>query len=130
MAIEMEHILTRFSSVNRTHCFSHILNLVTKSLLKQFDVTRDNKKDEDLNDDKQELLALADDIKQEEITIAQENDNNDGETEDDDNDEGWVDEVQALTEEKCENLEESIRPVKKMLVKVKNSGKYLHGVMD
>ena len=97
MATEVEHILTQFSSVNHTCCFTHILNFITKLLLKQFDVTRDNKRDEDLNNDEQELLALSDDIKQEELTIAQENDSDNGETEDDDNLEGWVDEVQALT---------------------------------
>jgi hypothetical protein len=49
---------------------------------------------------------------------AQENDNKDGESEDDDSLEGWVDEVKALILEEWEQLEESIQPVKKMLVKV------------
>ena len=35
-----------------------------------------------------------------------------------DKDEGWVNEINALMPEECENLEESIQPVKRMLVKV------------
>ena len=49
--------------------------------------------------------------------MAQENDDDDSSA-NDDNIEGWVDEVQALTAEEQADLEESIRPVKKMLVQV------------
>ena len=49
--------------------------------------------------------------------MAQENDDDDSSA-NDDNIEGWVDEVQALTAEERADLEESIRPVKKMLVQV------------
>ena len=66
MINKMDMMLTWFSSVNCTHCFAHILNLVTKSLLKQFDVKQDEKKDGDLNDDEQMLLAIAGDIEEEE----------------------------------------------------------------
>jgi hypothetical protein len=118
MATELEYMLTKFSPVNRTRCFAHILNLVAKSLLKQFDVKKDDKED-DLNDEERTLLAMAGDIEQEEMLSAQEQDDADGEVEDDDDLEGWVDEVEALTPGERENLNESIRPVKKMLVKVK-----------
>lgn len=118
MIDKMDAMLTRFSSINRTHCFAHILNLVTKSLLKQFDIKQDEKKDGDLNDDEQVLLAIAGDIEEEEQIMAQENDAEDGDTEDDDSLEGWVDEIEALTDEERENLQESIRPIKRMLVKV------------
>jgi len=114
----MDMMLTWFSSVNCTHCFAHILNLVTKSLLKQFDVKQDEKKDGDLNDDEQMLLAITGDIKEEEQIMAQENDAEDRDTDDDNSLEGWVNEVEALTDEERENLQESIRPIKRMLVKV------------
>jgi hypothetical protein len=118
MINKMDTMLTRFSSVNRTCCFAHILNLVAKSLLKQFDVKQDEKKDGDLNDDEQMLLAIAGDIEEEEQIMAQENNTKDRDTEDDDSLEGWVDEVEALTDEERENLQESIWPIKRMLVKV------------
>lgn len=118
MSTELDHMLTKYSPVNRTRCFAHILNLVTKSLLKQFDVKQEDKKQDDLTDDEQALLDLAGNIEQEELTMTQEKDDADAETEEDDDLEGWVDEIEALTLEERENLEESIRPVKKMLVKV------------
>lgn len=121
MATELEDMLTKFSPVNCTHCFAHILNLVAKSLLKQFDVKKDDKKEEDLNNDEQTLLAMAGDIEQEEMISAQEQDDADSKVEDDDDLEGWVDEVEALSAEEQENLNESIWPVKKMLVKVKKN---------
>lgn len=119
MIEELEDQLTGFSAVNCTHCFAHILNLVAKSLLKQFDVKTDKKDKDDLNDDEKSLLDMAQNIEAEELTTAQENDDEDGEIEDEDNVDGWVDEVEALTSEECANLEESIRPVKKTLVKVR-----------
>jgi hypothetical protein len=120
MIEELENSLTGFSAVNHT-CFAHILNLVAKSLLKQFDVKPDKKNDDDdLNDDERSLLDMAGDIEAEERITAQEMDDDDGEIDDDDDDDGWVDEVEALTLEERKNLEESIRPVKKTLVKVRS----------
>ena len=118
MITELGHMLTKFSPVNCTHCFAYILNLVVKSLLKQFDVKHEKKDDDDFNEDKQSLLALAENIDKEELTMVQENDTEDGEYEDDDSLEGWVDEVEALMPDEWEQLEESIWPIKKMLVKV------------
>jgi hypothetical protein len=118
MLTELAHKLTKISPVNCTHCFAHILNLVAKSLLKQFDVKQDDKMKDDLTDDEQTLLDLAGDIEQEECTTAQEKDDADNETEDEDDLDGWVDELEALTLDEWEDLEESIRPVKRMLVKV------------
>ncbi|KAF8219412.1 hypothetical protein L208DRAFT_1077599, partial [Tricholoma matsutake] len=104
--------------------------LVAKSLLKQFDVKQDDKKEEDLTDDEQALLDLAGNIEQEELTMAQEKDDADNKTEEEDDLEGWVDEVEALTLEEQENLEDSIRPVKKMLVKLqKLAYKIVHSTM-
>jgi Asp-tRNA(Asn)/Glu-tRNA(Gln) amidotransferase B subunit len=108
MSAELDLMLTKYSTVNHTRCFAHILNLVAKSLLKQFDVKQDDKEKDDLNDNKQALLDLVGDIEQEELTTAQEKDDVDNETEEEDDLEGWVDEVEALTLEEWENLEDSI----------------------
>ncbi len=119
MVAELDKILTSFSPVNRTRCFTHILNLVSKSLLHQFDLKRDDKSDKGVDDDEKSLLDLAGDIEGEEFDMAKENDTADGEMADDDNLEGWVDEVAACTPEEQQVLEESIRPVKRTLVKVR-----------
>ena len=66
MVEELEDRLTKFSTVNRMHCFAHILNLVAKSLLKQFDVKPSKKKDNDLNNNERSLLKMAKDIEVEE----------------------------------------------------------------
>jgi hypothetical protein len=70
MVEELEDRLTKFSTVNGTRCFTHILNLVAKSLLKQFDVKPSKKKDNDLNDNEKSLLNMADNIEAEEQTMA------------------------------------------------------------
>jgi hypothetical protein len=63
-------MLTKFLPVNCTCCFAHILNLVAKSLLKQFDMKWEKKNDNDLNEDEQLLLALAENINKEELTVG------------------------------------------------------------
>jgi hypothetical protein len=118
MMEELDDLLTGFSSLNRTRCFAHILNLVAKALLKQFDVKSEEKNG--LNDDERSLLEMADNIDAEELTMAQEKDDDDEEIEDDDDNDGWVNGVEALTPEEQMDLEESIRPVKRTLVKVRH----------
>ena len=118
MVEELDHLLPLFSPINRTCCFAHILNLVAKSLLKQFNITQDDKKLDELNDDEQTLVAFSEGLEQEELTTAQEMDNGDNETEDNNDLGDWVDKVEARTPEEQENLQESIHPVKWMLVKV------------
>jgi hypothetical protein len=109
MVEELDDILPGFSPVNRTRCFSHILNLVAKSLLKQFDITKDEKKNNELNDDEQSLLALAEGLEDEELLTAQEMDDGDNKTEDNDDDiSDWIDEAEVLMPEEQENLEDSV----------------------
>jgi hypothetical protein len=122
----LEDRLLAFSSVNRTRCFAHILNLVAKSLLKQFDVKKkkageadgDDDRDLQVSDEEHELLDLADGVDDEELTMAQENDIEDEDEVEEDDADGWVDELEALTEEERENLKAILRPVSKMLIKV------------
>ena len=85
MVEELEDKLTKFSTVNHMHCFAHILNLVSKSLLKQFDMKSSKKNDEDLDDDKKFLLDMANNIKVEELTMAQEKDTSDEDMDNDNN---------------------------------------------
>ena len=129
-----EHLddhLSAFDSANRTCCFAHILNLVAKSLLKQFDVKKkkndshdetndDDDRDPQVSDEEHDLLDLADSVDAEELTMAQENDIGDEDEVEEDDEDGWVDELEALTEKEWENLKVILRPVSKMLIKVSN----------
>ena len=55
-----------YGSVSRVHCFAHILNLVVKSIMHQFDVP-DKKKEAIADEATWELHKLAGDIEHEEL---------------------------------------------------------------
>ena len=119
MADEMEHLLPAFSSGNRVRCFTHVLNLIAKALLKQFEMAKKSEnEDDDFTEEEAKLLTLAENLDEEEFTMAEEKmDENGGADEEDSMDE-WVDEVDALTPNERLLLEDEIRPVKIVLVKV------------
>ncbi|KAH7919571.1 hypothetical protein BV22DRAFT_1022769, partial [Leucogyrophana mollusca] len=73
--------------------------------------------DNALDNASQSLKDLVEDIEFEEHITIVENGGDDPETED--NVDGWVDEVAMLTEEWREELLESIRPIKLILVKLR-----------
>lgn len=123
----LEQQIPSYSTINRTRCFTHILNLVAKSLLRQFDVSlklSGNNSNEDnpeieLTAEEEELLELAEGLHQEELTMAQQDEgNNDEDGTDEDDEEGWVDELDELSVEEREELKLHIRPVSHVLVKV------------
>jgi hypothetical protein len=133
MISELAEILPDFSQVNHMRCFLHIVNLCAKLIIKQFDVPK-QKDDEHLDeavrelqgDDNDKIQNLAGDQDLEEQQthegISQRKTNGQGaeeEDEDDDDDiEGWIDEMELLSPAEHAGLEESIRPVKLVLVKV------------
>lgn len=116
MVNELVDLLPEFPGpANRCRCFLHIINLVAKTLLRQFEVP---KKDADaaLDASEQELLELAAGTDMEEmITVAK-----DGLGDSNDDIDGWVDEMDLLSEEESENLHQSIQPIRLVLVKVRN----------
>jgi len=98
---------------NQVRCFAHILNLVVKSIMHQFDMP---KKRWDATTD-ETLEKLAGNIEAEEDTMQAEKDiPKDGLIQD--NEEGWVDEQDDMTEEDIEKLEESVWPIRFLLTKV------------
>ncbi|GLB35657.1 hypothetical protein LshimejAT787_0212220 [Lyophyllum shimeji] len=115
MIDELADLLPYFpGAAHRTRCFAHIVNLVAKSLLRQFDVPKKKAQDA-LDDAEKDLLTLAEGIDLEDLetrTTAE------GDLEKD-NVEGWVDEVALLDEEEAEKLSESVRPVRLVLVKIR-----------
>ena len=118
MIEELSKLLHDFpGEANRTRCFLHIVNLVAKQLLKQFDVPRKDA-DSALNEAEKELFNLAAGIDIEELVTAAERGAGAG-SEDNDDTDGWVDEMEELDAEERAVLEESVLPVRLVLVKVR-----------
>ena len=109
-------------TASHTRCFLHIVNLIAKSLLSQFD----SKKMADNGDNK--LRELAKECVEEEAAYLEQitsnlndeeiDEESDEEINVDDNDEGLVDEAGELTDAQWIELERSLQPVKLALVKV------------
>jgi hypothetical protein len=117
MIDELEDLVAAFpGEPGRTRCFAHIINLIAKSVIKQFDIPK-AKKGEVLDDALEELIALAGDIELEE-RVTRESANEDDDLEDD-NEEGWVDERAKMSEEDQGKLNEDVQPVRLVLVKVR-----------
>ena len=111
-------------ATNQTRCFLHVLNLVVKSIIKQFDLPASKKTSDNEDDDENymveatnELLKLAREIEREEEITASRGDEEDA-TEDD-NVEGWVDEREEMTDAELLKLEASVKPVRLLLSKVR-----------
>lgn len=111
-------------AANQTRCFLHVLNLVVKSIIKQFDLPASKKTSDNEDDDENymveatnELLKLAREIEREEEITASRGDEEDA-TEDD-NVEGWVDEREEMTDAELLKLEASVKPVRLLLSKVR-----------
>jgi len=118
MIDELVDLLPNFpGAANRCRCFLHIVNLVAKTLLKQFEVP---KKDVNsaLDAAEQALLELSAGIDMEEmVTLAE---GGLGDSNDADGIEGWINEVDELSEEDSDELSQRIQPVRLVLVKVRN----------
>ena len=114
MIAELENLLDEFSgAANQTRCFTHILNLVVKSILRQFDVPK-SKADQALDDAARELFGLSENMEYEEEETRAEA----GDDEEDDNVEGWIDERELLSDADREILDVDVQPVRLVLTKV------------
>jgi hypothetical protein len=106
---------------NQTRCFTHILNLVVKSILRQFDIM--NPKPESrhsLDDGSKELLSLADNLEVEEEVFSGEGEGGiTAEEPEDDNLDGWIDERTSMDDDDLQELEGSVKPVRVLLTKVR-----------
>jgi hypothetical protein len=137
----IEHLSTLVKNfpgaANQTRCFTHILNLVAKSILHQFEPKKKarNSEAEDVDDAKKALAALAEELDLQDSTEQPELGDNpeyseeldgDKDLEMDDNDEdGLGDENNGMSEEDVAELEESLVPIQLMLTKVSHSGSKL-----
>ena len=120
MIEELADLLDSFpGAANQTRCFTHILNLVAKSIIKQFDVPK-AQADRTLDEAAEALATLAVDLDiKEAISRTTQDDNEPDNSERGDNNiEGWVDLHDELSEEYKKVLDESLQPIRLMLVKV------------
>ena len=116
MIEELQVCVPEFAgSVSHTCCFLHIVNLIAKLLLRQFDAKKM------MVEGDRELAELRRELADEEATFQGRmvGADDDEAVEEVDNDEGWVDEMDNLTDKEKEDLERSIRLVKLALVKVR-----------
>jgi hypothetical protein len=107
---------------NRTRCFAHILNLVAKCIMHQFDTLKSKKRG--VNDD---LAAELDVVADEESDgdnddLIAESDNEDEGR--DEKDEDLTDARKEMTDEEIGKLEKSLKPVTLVLQKVRLADKH------
>ena len=120
----IEHLSTLVEifpgAANQTRCFTHILNLVVKSILRQFEPKKKtgDGEAEDVGDAKKALAALAEELELEDSTGLGEDIEDDNLEVKDDDDDGLGDERDGMSEEDVTELEESLVPVRLILTKV------------
>jgi hypothetical protein len=116
MIDELAELIQTFpGDCRRIHCFLHILNLVAKTLIRQFDLPK-GQVDVALDEAKKELLSLGEELYlEEQLTVLALNLNDD---ENDDNDKGWEDEWATMSPVERAELDTSVRPIRLVLVKV------------
>ena len=118
----VEHLATLVENfpgaANQMRCFTHILNLVAKSILQQFDVAKKTADDPmDFDDATTALAALARELELEDP--AEDDDADDEEADDEmDSDDELGDERDGMSEAEVEELEKSLVPIRLMLTKV------------
>jgi hypothetical protein len=99
---------------NHTRCFNHIVALVAKRIVRQFDVASGGDSDT-VGEAERELRELAEGLDVEEATAQREQDISDDGGDGDDDDDVWHDDLSAIDRQA---LNESLRPVRTLLVKV------------
>ena len=115
--------LTKFvedfpGEANRMRCFLHIVNLVAKSLLKQFDIPAKNA-DAAISEAERELQEMTADLEMEEL-VAELEAGATQESKGNDNEADVVEVADVLdNEEEIATHRESIRPVRLALTKVR-----------
>lgn len=100
-----------------TRCFLHIINLMAKSSIREFDVPK-QKSAKSLDSTEQDLQDITGDIDIEDKATIAANGDGDPSTDDADDMEGWIDEVNELDDFDRNALQENIWPIKLVLVKV------------
>jgi hypothetical protein len=119
MVASLARSLTKYpGDAARTRCFAHVLNLIVKSVISQFDLPKNRSSaftDEDLDNEIKDLEAIAGDIAGEEEEEHVHNRRADLE---EDDHEGWVNERHIMTMMEVDILERDMLPGRCVLTKV------------
>ncbi|KAF8815678.1 hypothetical protein BYT27DRAFT_7004574, partial [Phlegmacium glaucopus] len=119
MILELSKLIPSFpGESNLTRCFNHVLSLVAKTAIRVFDVSEVGK-DEILDKATAELLELAKNIDFEDLETQAAGLNDDGEGGQADSTDGWIDECLELSDVEREELDNSVLPVRLLLVKLR-----------
>jgi hypothetical protein len=107
-------------AANQTRCFAHILNLVAKSILHQFDMPKKTAEGDlpGLDNATEALAALEKEL---EVSVAQVDDDieeGDDDEVDEDDEEGLGHERDNMSEEEVAALDDNLVPIRLMLTKV------------
>lgn len=122
----IEHLSTLVENfpgaANQTQCFTHILNLMAKSILRQFDTPKKAVDGDfaDFDDAKDALAALAQELEDTEAGAddgTEEGDDDDEIGGEDDNEDGLGDGRDGMSDAEVAELEESLVPIRLMLTK-------------
>lgn len=117
MIDHLSTLLVNFpGAANQTRCFSHVLNLVAKSILRQFDVPKKTEGGKDFDDATKALEALAQEL---ETVSGDADDESPDVNEDEDEDEiSLADDRDGMSEGEIAELEATLAPIRLMLTKV------------
>lgn len=92
---------------NCTWCFAHVINLIAKSVIQQFDIPK-TKGNKSFDDVLWELMVLAEELDKEELAMKEgECWASEVDREDDDVD-GWVNEQEEMSEPEQKELDDNI----------------------
>jgi hypothetical protein len=121
MIEELTDLVDNFPGpANQTRCFTHILNLVVKSILRQFDLPKQKPESgHSLDDGSKELSSLAENLEVEEDLSGEGEGGITTEEPEDDNLDGWIDEHASMDDDDLQELEGSVKPVRVLLTKVR-----------
>jgi hypothetical protein len=118
----IEHLSTLIENfpgaANQTQHFSHILNLVAKSILRQFDVPKKDGDGEDLDDATMALEALAQELEDVSLAENMDEEGSDADNEPDEDENSLADDRDGMSEEETAELEASLAPIRMTLTKV------------
>jgi len=118
MIDELGDLIKSFpGDTNHAQCFNHVIALVAKSAIRQFDVPK-GQADAALDEAERELRDLAEGIDIEDEMTQGEWEIPGDDDDDEENGDGWVDEVATLSIADREELEVNVRPIRLVLVKV------------
>jgi hypothetical protein len=117
MICQLEELVNDFKGEeSQTRCFTHILNLIVKSIIQQFNIPK-AQADKVFDEVTTALMELAGNIDAKEQEMAKSTDDS-NDDEEDKNLEGWVDERATMTVEQLAAFDKAVQPVRLMIVKL------------